>query len=178
METRDRDDVERSKKSTPKMVFVADVEALIDVNSKKYSLDSDLIRAIVLVESGGNPFTVRYEPAWKYLYFAREFAEKLNITYPTEVFLQSTSWGYMQVMGSVCRELSFTDMITKLATPEIGMDYGCKKLAQVKGKYENETDIISAYNAGSPKKTAGGMYSNQKYVDRVHAQLLRFRHLV
>ena len=134
--------------------------------AKKHNVDPKLVAAIVRKESGGQPWAMRYEPRWSYLFKTAEFAHRLYITEITEIHLQSFSYGLMQVMGSVCRELGFLGYLPQVLNPEIGLDLGCKKLRDLFYKYQDEKDVISAYNQGSPLKR-GGIYLNQQYVDGV-----------
>lgn len=149
--------------------------SLIDKFSAQYKLDHNLVRAIMFVESGGETKAMRFESGWRYLHHARHFAEELNITVETETQLQMFSYGLMQVMGSVARELHFRGNLTDLLTPEIGLEYGCKKLEQLSKRYENENEIIVSYNGGSPVKMPSGFYRNQKYLDKVHRRLVDLR---
>lgn len=143
----------------------------------KYGLDHNLVLAIISHETNGNPFKTRYEPAWKYLYFPRECADKLLISVETETVMQSMSWGLMQVMGSVAREKGFSSDLPKLTDPQLGLEYGCMHLKHKLEVYGgNETDAISSYNAGKVIKTDGGLYLNQvTYVDPVCAILRELR---
>ena len=159
------------------MNSAASLLTLILAYSSKYAVDSNLIQAIVIVESRGNTFCARYEPNYKWLYFPRENSSRLGITYETEIQFQKCSLGPIQVMGAVAREHGFEGHLTKLCDPQVGLDYGVRHLKKFLQKYPEESDAISAYNAGSPRKTAGGLYVNQKYVDRVHAELIPLRAL-
>jgi len=143
--------------------------------SKAVGIDPDLSRAIAAVESSWNPWAVRYEPKWRYFYFVREYADKLMITVETEQMLQACSWGPMQVMGSVARELGFDAELPRLTNSELGIRYGVSKLKKLFEKYNDESEVISAYNQGSARKTPGGMYENQTYVDKVHKSLNNLR---
>lgn len=140
-----------------------------------YNLDPHLAMAIVQQESGGNPYAIRYEALWRYLVTPATFANSLHISAATETVLQSMSWGLMQVMGSVARELGFTDPMPKLCELEIGLQYGCKQLQRLAIRYPKLEDTIAAYNAGSPRRTTAGIYENQSYVDSVlnYIQLLQ-----
>lgn len=140
-----------------------------------YGVDSDLVRAIITVESSWNPWAIRFEPAWRYFVNPRDWADKLLITFETEQTLQACSWGPMQVMGAIARELGFQQELNRLSDPELGITYGVLKLKSLAQKYRDESDVIAAYNAGSPRKTSGGMYENQKYVDKVHQSLIKLR---
>lgn len=145
--------------------------------SIQFGIDFNLICAIILTESSGNPWVCRVEPTWKYFYHVRDFADLLGITYDTETMQQCTSWGLMQVMGSVTRELGYKDLLTKLVEPELSIQYGCKKIKQLQQKYTLEADVVSAYNAGSIIKNTSGVYLNERYVDKVYSRLREFRSL-
>ena len=142
-----------------------------------YNLDTNLVQAIAEHESLGNQWAARYEPGWKYFYFPREYAENLKITPETEEILQSVSWGPLQIMGSVARELGFKEYLTELTDLKTGLEYGCKKIRRLSDKYPDEMDVISAYNAGYPRKTPGGQYLNMLYVDAVWKRLEELRTL-
>lgn len=123
--------------------------------------------AIVHTESSGSPYCGRYEPNFTYLYHPRVWAENKGITFQTEEQWQKTSWGLMQIMGATAREMSFTGQLTELCNPIIGLEYGCKYLKHLKDRWPVMEDYVAAYNAGSPRKTAGGLYVNEKYIDKV-----------
>jgi soluble lytic murein transglycosylase-like protein len=153
----------------------SDFEPIILKNAKAFKLDSRLINAIIKTESNFIPWAIRYEPVWSYYYLVNDFADKNNITIITEKILQACSWGLMQVMGSVCREHGFKDILTKMVQPELSIFYGCQHLSKMNKLYnQNMTDVISAYNQGSAKKNISNEYLNQKYVDKV----LSFYHLI
>lgn len=153
------------------------MEKIIKAVSQKYGLDPDLVWSIVKTESSANTWAVRFEPNYKWLWYPRETAEKYQITYDTMVILQKCSFGPMQVMGALAYELGFDGLPHMLCQPEIGIEFGCKNLKRLFTKYDNESDVIAAYNAGSPRKTAGGMYQNQQYIDKVYSNLLKLRKL-
>jgi soluble lytic murein transglycosylase-like protein len=130
--------------------------------------DVELIYAIIETESGWNPYTVRYEPAWKYIVSIPDKKLKsLGITRITEEQLQKFSWGLMQIMGSVARELNFTGILTELVNPQLNVNLGIRHIKNFIGKYKKLEDVIASYNAGSPRKREDGKYVNQDYVDKV-----------
>lgn len=143
----------------------------------EFRLEMDVVVSIVHAESGFGQWKTRFEPGWRYFYQSRSFAEKLGVSMQTEEAQQATSFGVMQVMGAVARELGFQDDLTMLCEPIVGAYYGCKKLRQLFDKYEIEPDAISAYNQGTPRKTKGLMYENQKYLDKVYNHLNQLRTL-
>lgn len=154
------------------------VLARIGWHAERQGLDPILVQAIVEHESGGDPFVSRYEPHWRYLLSPRDYASRLGITGATEEMLQSMSWGLMQIMGSVARELGYDSHLVRLTDVELGLYWGCKKLKLLSRQYGEESDWIAAYNMGSPRKTPGGLYQNQKtYVDPIAARLRELRKL-
>lgn len=135
------------------------------------SIPTPLAIAICQVESAGDQYAVRFEPQWKYFYRVEHFAQLCRITRDTEYALQAMSFGLMQVMGSVAREMGHTGNLIQLCEPAIGAKYGCMKLADLIRKYNSISDAVAAYNAGSPRRTQDGKYVNQQYVDKVIAYL-------
>jgi soluble lytic murein transglycosylase-like protein len=140
--------------------------------------DVALIYAIIETESGWNPYTVRYEPEWKYIVSIPDnLLKSLGITRITEEQLQKFSWGLMQVMGSVARELNFTGLLTELVNPQTNVNLGIRHFKKFLDKYKNIEDAIASYNAGSPRKREDGMYVNQGYVDKVLANYKKYKEL-
>lgn len=137
-----------------------------------YQVPRALIAAIVSVESSGNPFAMRYESGWSHYLTPHIFASNLGITYDTEKICQATSWGLMQVMGAVAREMGFVDYLVKLCDPEIGLKLGCNKIKNLLSKY-NLDEAVSAYNCGTPKRV-NGKFSNQEYVTKV---MIKYREI-
>ena len=157
-----------------------EIAPLIAPIAGTYGLEPSLVAAIVVRESSGNTDASRFEPGWKYfvgpdgrpcngwqvepiplrapgeaedVYLKRKHAEG---------FAQATSWGLMQTMGAVARELGFrAPDLGDLRHPQIGLEYGCKHLAHYRERYDL-LQAISAYNAGP-----GGIGSNRPYVESV-----------
>lgn len=142
-----------------------------------HALDPNLVKAIITVESSWNPKVSRFEPNWTYFHFPREWASRLGITETTEKTLQALSIGLTQVMGTVAREQGFTGNLSDLFLPEVNLEYGCRKIKSLMRKYADEASVISSYNQGSPRKTEGGHFRNQIYVDKVSAELRKLRAL-
>lgn len=148
-----------------------DAKEVILKAAEKHNLDADLLLAIAHVESGTNAWKVRFEPGWKYLLTPRDYASRLLISVETETVCQSMSWGPLQIMGTVARELGFQDDLTQLVNPEIAVELSCRKLTKLFQKYGNQADVVASWNAGSPRRTPGGMYVNETYVDKVFDKL-------
>jgi len=135
---------------------------------QKYQIDPALLRAIIMVESSGNEYAARHEKGWKWLDRVMFFARAIFVTQDTEEAFQKTSWGLMQVMGSVAREHGFVGPLNKLHQPSLGIDIGARHLAKFLLKYKDITAAVASYNAGSPVvdiKT--GRYANAEYVAKV-----------
>lgn len=143
----------------------------------EYSIDPRLIAAMCMVESEGDTWAVRYEKLWRHFLNPMRWAKLVRVSTATEEICQRMSWGLMQVMGTVARELGLKDDIPMLCRPDIGLLYGVKKLRHCfnRATAENRLGIInaqwaiSAYNCGTPKLTISGRLKNQEYVDKVMA---------
>lgn len=147
---------------------------LITKYCAEFLVDEKLAKSICFVESSWETYRTRYENLWHYFYYPHICSNKLLISLETEKSHQMTSWGLMQVMGSVARELGFDDYMPKLCLPEHGLFYGIKKLSLLKRKYPLISDVIASYNAGRPAHSPDGRYVNQNYVDKVTAALKTF----
>lgn len=147
---------------------------VIDDIATENNVPANLLAAIVQVESGGDSLACRFEKDYKYLFEAKKNAQENRITETTEMILQMTSWGLTQIMGAVARELGLKGSILTLLEPETNLLYCSRLMKKLAGRYSERSDIIAAYNAGSPVKTMDGKYRNQAYVDKVNACLSVF----
>lgn len=161
----------------------------VNVVAKKFRLPPPLVRAIVTVESGSNRFAMRVEPGYPYLWCVRQnaplpvsrdtacqrnppkyFAHPRHSSRLTEWIGQQTSWGSMQVMGAVARELGFEDPFPALCDPLIGLTYGCHHLKNLRARFLRShgwPGVAAAYNAGSPRRNSDGDFENQDYVNKI-----------
>lgn len=146
----------------------SELESYIEKYASKYTLERGLIYGVIMAESGGDIFAVRYEPGWKYILHPGTYAEKNRVSVQTEIHLQKCSWGLMQVMGTVARELGYEDSLLAISDPDLAIDLGCKKLRQLFDRHKNIPDAVSSYNMGSPRRDRDfKYYLNQSYVDKV-----------
>ena len=147
--------------------------AEILASSTKYGLDPFLVTAICSVESSFDPEALRYEPKFqrKYIDLHPLYSHLEDKTR----YMLASSLGLMQVMGVVAHELGLPiDRLNEMFYPEMGLDYGCKKLKSLFDRYRASTlidktlilNVISAYNAGTVR-WKNGKYVNQSYVDKV-----------
>ncbi|MBK5943332.1 lytic transglycosylase domain-containing protein [Halorhodospira halophila] len=155
-----------------------DIDQLTARFSERYGIPVRLLRAIIEVESAGNPYAMRMEANYRWLWDVRHnaphrggpFYAPPGASRPTESYGQRTSWGLMQIMGATAREIGFKGtFLSELCDPETNLQYGCEYLMRLYRRFGNQhgwTGVAAAYNAGSPRMT-DGRYVNQEYVDRL-----------
>jgi len=154
------------------------IEHLVEEACRVNGLNKSLVFSIIQVESSSDTWAIRYEPQFKWILpraVSLLHAKAWGVSIDTEEMGQRTSWGLMQVMGAVARELGWDGPMTKLLLPEHGIDYGCRQLARLARKHKTEADLIAAYNAGSPRKDVKGKYVNQGYVDKVSTYMQNYK---
>jgi soluble lytic murein transglycosylase-like protein len=141
-------------------VTPSELKPLIIKYAAKHKLKPEIVYGVIKKESTFDEFAVRFEPHYKWLVTPSK-VKPITCSLATEENLQKTSFGLMQCMGGLLRELGYWGWLSAiLADPEMQIDYGCKYLAKQIGKY-GELRGISAYNAGSPTG------SNAEYVSKV-----------
>lgn len=140
---------------------------IIQVVAQKEQVDSKLLAAVATHESSGNQWAIRYEPAYHYLYRPQDYSSLLNCSLDTEICLQKFSFGYMQLMLAVARELGFKGNAGELFDRETNFTYGARHLKRFLDKYNDIPKALSSYNAGSPRVTGAGKFVNAAYVDSV-----------
>jgi hypothetical protein len=146
--------------------------------AQELGLNHLYIAAIIMVESNGYECATRYEPNWSYHWQVGVFAELAGTTTETEYYGQMTSWGPMQIMGTTSRERGFRGLFPELCKPKVGIKFGCLHFKKLFDKYGNYEDAIAAYNAGNVRKTPGGLYENEKYVDKVMGFYREFQEFI
>lgn len=153
------------------MIAKSEIEALLESKAKVLGVESDiaLLKSFITIESNWDPSVVRYEPTFKYLLSPITYAQRNMISLETEKQLQHFSYGLFQVMGCVIRELGFNDNLTKTLDPEKNIELGITYFMKRCKKYPDLKDQIAAYNAGSPRRSKSGEYTNQGYVNKVFA---------
>jgi len=154
------------------------IDERVSYVANKHGIPVDLVSAIVQVESGGNTWAMRYEPHYRWLWDVEQNAPlrtlvsgmpaPRGVSRVTELHGQKTSFGLMQVMGAVARELGFKGpFLTELCDPVCGLEYGCKHLRNYHKRFGTWEQAVVAYNAGSPRKRKDGKWVNQGYLDKV-----------
>ena len=146
-----------------------DLESLVRATAARHNLPVAFVRALVRVESSGDPAAMRYEPA----FFERYVSGRGHRVWPgcsraTEERLRAFSFGLMQIMGQTAREAGFQEpFLTALLDPATNLDWGCRYLARQYDRYQDLEVAAAAYNAGSARRDDAGRWRNQEYVDKV-----------
>ncbi len=136
--------------------------------AREVQLPPPLLLAIVEVESGGDPYRSRIDPV--HGTSAPQAARPSSCDAGTEMMFQRTFWGLMQVPGSAARETGFDGWLTELTRPDVNLRTGAERLARLAGRFlarYGMEGVISAWNAGAPRKRPDGKFANQKFVDAV-----------
>lgn len=151
------------------MNVVVDMEKILVKACSLYQIDPSWGKAIVTAESQWNPYAVRYESSYSYLFEPMEYAKSGLISLSTEIATQKMSWGLGQVMGALAREQGHTGVMAELVDPELNLKHMCIRLAELKNRSNDAEHVFAGYNGGpgAMRKLETGRFSNQKYVDRV-----------
>jgi len=125
---------------------------IIELTSSKYKLDPLIVASVIMQESSGNNFAVRYEPAFQTRYVDKT-KEGRNLVssadWQTERICRATSWGLMQIMGLVARERGYSKhYLSELSDPMDNIEFGCKHLSALMRREGNEIRGLLAYNGG------------------------------
>ena len=123
--------------------------ALARAAAATHGLAPELVCAVVEQESAWNPWAVRYEPGFLARYVAPIYnAGKISAT---EAYTRSISWGLMQLMGQVARELGCAaPSLAQLCDPATGLEFGCRQLrAKLDAAAGDETRALLAWNGGA-----------------------------
>lgn len=141
--------------------------AEITAAAAAHALAPDLVDAVTRVESSGKAYAYRYEPAFWAKYLSID--PKWRGANPERV---SASYGLMQVLFVVAQELGFTSPDPEhLFVPAIGLEYGCRKLAQLLVWAGGDVArALAAYNGGRVANVRRPL-RNQSYADKVLAQM-------
>lgn len=170
---------------------LAEHRHVIELQARHEGLPVELVSAMVLEESSGDTEAWNPEPHYRWVWDVRRerpfrvtSAEALDKAPPenfpcycgdrdAEWWGQQASWGLLQLMGAVAREMGFdrTQHFPALCrNPELNLAFGCAYLRRLHARWHREhgwPGVVAAYNAGSPRLNDGGRFVNQRYVDKV-----------
>jgi len=143
----------------PKLIALAEQAAQAE------GLDPALVCAVIEQESGWNPWSMRYEPAFFAKYVAPLYTN--NKVGATEAYARGISWGLMQVMGQTAREKGANSpFLSTLCDPVVGLAIGCRVLRHKLDAASGDTRrALLAWNGGA----------NPDYADEVLARMPRYR---
>lgn len=127
--------------------------ALATKYASKYGLDPVLVAAVCEQESSWNMWSTRFENG-----FLHAYIKPANPEQPTTRELHlATSFGLMQIMGQTAVEKGFTGKyLTELCDPDVGVDFGCKKLQACIKKVNGDVQAaLLCYNGGGDPSYPG-----------------------
>ena len=160
---------------------------LIGNVSIKYGIEPLIIAAVIQHESSFNPYAWNPEPHYRYFWNVKTNAPFRAISkaesdspfppkdFPTvagdpdqEWWAQQASWGLMQVMGALARELGWMGrFLPEITNPEIALDLGCKQLNRLQTWAKGDVEqMLAAYNGGKVGNVVRP-FKNQMYATTV-----------
>lgn len=118
-------------------------------HAKKWGIDPLLVCAVCEQESDWNPYAIRYEPLF-YSHYIQPLVNSGAVHNLTEATARATSWGMMQIMGQVAREMGFVGgSLAALCDVDTGLDWGCEKLKKCLDAADgNVVMALLRYNGG------------------------------
>lgn len=128
---------------------------LVNKFAVKYGLDVSLVCALIHHESAWNTYAMRCEPLF-FTRYIQPMLDKHTVRTMTEANSRATSWGLMQVMGEVAREMGFSgQFLAELCDPQIGIDFGCRKLQKCINSTSDVRAALLSYNGGGDQQYPG-----------------------
>lgn len=126
--------------------------------AKTTGMSPNLLAAVIHQESAGNPYAIRYEPAFLKRYLESKTRADIQgyvptkCSFHTEIHARSTSWGLMQLMGQVARERGFKgEFLSELVDPAINLKWGSEFLQTLLHKYQTTEAALLRWNGGGDK---------------------------
>jgi soluble lytic murein transglycosylase-like protein len=135
---------------------------LARIAATESGLDPALVCAVCENESSWDPDALRLEQG-----FYRRYIQSMKGLSLREKVLRSVSFGLMQVMGQVARELGFSDPdLSQCAEPRTNLTLGCRRLKRALEKHDGNTRAaLLDYNGGA----------DLGYPERVLARMPKYR---
>lgn len=161
--------------------------AAIDLAANRHGVDPKLVESVVVHESAGERYAWRPEPRYRWLWDVKRnepFRFIANGEIPSntppsdfrslagtatqEWQAQRASWGLMQIMGALARELGYRGpYLTALTEAAVNLDLGCQHLAALlRWADGHETQALAAYNGGKVGNSHAP-YRNVAYAEAV-----------
>ena len=131
--------------------------------ANQYGLPPEIVCGQVERESSWETNATRYEPAF-FVRYIEPMIDSGALADMQEAKNRATSFGLLQIMGQVARELGYDGPLESLLIPEIGLAWGCEKLAKCLSSAGNIAAALQRYNGGNnPNYAAEVMQNSQKY---------------
>jgi hypothetical protein len=147
---------------------------LVKKHSDNAGIDSNIVYALIRVESDWNPWHVRIDEKCCSAHHPEKHGPENRISIETERRLQAYRWGWMAVPGWVARQMGFEGPLQQLCGPEYNLEYGCLILADfIRRMDHREAYGLSAYSVG--RSFDGTKILNEKYVTRILEKLFELR---
>lgn len=123
--------------------------------AKVTGISPQLLCAVIHQESSGNPYAVRYEPAFLKRYLEKKTRKTIGgyvptrCSWETEVQMRSTSFGLMQCMGQLLRERGFkAEFLTEALDPATNLKWGSEFLQTLLHKHDTTEKALLRWNGG------------------------------
>lgn len=130
-------------------------------HARAAQIDPVLVCAVIEQESSWNPWAMRFEPMFLSHYVKPRVPEAPT----TGEIARATSWGLMQIMGQVAYEVGFNGhFFSELCDPEVGLLWGCQKLAKCIAARSDQRSALLMWNGGG----------NSSYPDQVLARMRNY----
>lgn len=152
---------------------------MLILSARQAQIPPELVLAMIEVESGGEAHAVRICPT--YAYTVPQARRPGNCNLDTELYMQRTSWGLMQIMGATARGIGFEGWLPELCNPVLNVQVGVGHLGNLMSRYGKKfglAGVVAAYNAGAPRTRADGRFVNQAYVDKVMKGMEKYKSIV
>ena len=167
-----------------------EISSLAETIERNAGLPNGMLRALCATENGAaqhsgrsfsyaefDPFARRVEPEFYSRYVAGTHWEATQWGKVPEVI--AASYGLTQVMYTTAVWAKQKGLFVaawdgtpwKLFDPLVNMTVGASVFAYKAKRYKSWAAGASAYNAGSPRTMASGIYENQSYVDKIRDNL-------
>ena len=149
-------------------MLTPEIQKLVAENAVLFSLPEWLIVAVINTESGGDPWAVRFEAAFR-AHYVPDQCQVFGASHETERTTRACSWGLMQIMGQVAREHGYVGPIPQLCDPAVGLYWGCVKLRKCLDLANQDVHAaLQRYNGGS----------NPDYSAQVMSRMIHYKGVV
>lgn len=134
------------------------LETSARICARRFNLPLQLVLAIIKVKSGGDAY------AWL-----------PGAVHPTDANNPESAgrvsrWGPMLVLGDDARALGFIESFPRLCDTYLGIEYGCRWLAQLRDVHfadQGWDGVVGAYDTGRLRAAGGGGWTTQALINAV-----------